>query len=157
MLFDVFNPEQDVLIEVESGFFIVNTNSSYMDDAWRNMLSESKAAAYYDRKYAVSGISRGSTVFLYHTRVGIIAKGRATSSFKKTSCGGDADEEYYVPLQLAWALDDPADWPSRAVHPSEINERLNSGYRFRQTAFSVSEEVARAIDEIWQKHNPTST
>ena len=155
IFFEVFNPEQDVLLEVESRFFIVNTNSSYMEDAWRNMISGHKAAAYYNRKYAVTGITRGSTVFLYHNVVGIIAKGRATSSYKKADYGDDADEEYYIPLQMSWAVDDPAEWTHRAVPPGEINKRLASGHRFRQTAFSISEDMAKVIDNIWSERNPS--
>ena len=58
ILFDVFNPEQDILLDIASGFFIVNTNSSYMEDGWRNMISGKKAAAYYERKFAITGFEK---------------------------------------------------------------------------------------------------
>ncbi len=154
ILFDVFNPEQDAIPEVESGIFIVNTNYSYMEGAWKEMISGHKAAAYYDRKYAVTGVTRGSIVYLYHNRVGVIAKGRATSSYKSADYDGDVDEEYYIPLEMSWAVNDPANWSTRAVPPWEINKRLASGYRFRQTAFSISEDMAKVIDNIWSERNP---
>jgi hypothetical protein len=115
------------------------------------MLDNSKASAYYGRKYAVMGISKGSTVYLYHTGVGIVAKGMAKSSYKKADHDGNRDEEYYVPLKFAWVLKEEKDW-ERAVRAWEINQALNSGYRFRQTAFAISEEIAKAIDALAQQH-----
>ena len=47
-------------------------------------------AAYYDRKNAVRRISKGSTVFLYHTGVGVIAKGKAPGGVQITDYSGDA-------------------------------------------------------------------
>jgi hypothetical protein len=38
--------------EGEPVFYIVNTNSRHNPEAWRDMLSAPKAAAYYDRKQA---------------------------------------------------------------------------------------------------------
>ena len=97
--------------------------------------------------------SRNSIVFLYHNRVGVIAKGRATSTYKSAAYENDPDEEYYIPLQMSWAVDNPAEWPVRIVPPWEINKRLESGHRFRQTAFSISEDMAKVIDNVWSERS----
>lgn len=148
--FDTFNPIGDLVLETNTQYFIVNTNRTWMESSWEDMLGtrkEGKASAYYGRKWTITNISANSIVYLYHTGVGVIAKGRATDSFKKTAYGNDVDEEFYVPLDFEWALA-PSDWDEMAVPAWEINSRLNTGHRFRQTVFTVSDEMARAIDTI---------
>ena len=58
--FDTYNPEHETFHEENARIFIVNTNRTWMSDAWKKMLNDSSegyAAAYYDRKYAISRIS----------------------------------------------------------------------------------------------------
>lgn len=153
--FDVYNPEQDVILEVNPGIYCVNTNATYMAKAWRDMLSKERASAYYTRKYAVAGIPKGSVVYLYHTGVGVIAKGKSTGPYQKVSCDGNPEEEFYVPLDFEWKLDDPQNW-SRAVTAREINKALGTGHRFRQTSFGLSEDMAKTIDSIWAKNNAST-
>jgi len=150
--FDVYNPEQDVILEENPGIYCVNTNSTYMEDAWREMLNKGRASAYYDRKYAVAGIPKGSTIYLYQTGVGVIAKAKTTGTHHFSDYEGDADEECFVPLAFDWKLDNPEDW-SRAVRAWEINNELGTGHKFRQTSFGVSAEMARTIDSIWETKN----
>ncbi len=151
LYYDTYNPEFDVIQETNPGVCVVNTNVSYMEDAWRDMMTAQKAAAYYDRKYAVTGIQKGFTVYLYHTGVGVIAKGKAKGPYRKTDFDGDKDAEYFVPLTLDWALSDPDNW-KYAITAREINKRMNSGYRFRQTVFGIAPEMAEAIDSLWEQH-----
>ncbi len=145
--FDVYNPELEVIVEENPGIYCVNTNATYMGSAWQDMLAKGRASAYYGRKYAVAGIPKGSTVYLYHTEVGIIAKGKSTSTYLRDACDGNSDEEFYVPLKFEWKLDNQSDW-RLAVNAWDINYTLGTGHRFRQTSFSVSPEMAQAIDKI---------
>ena len=149
--FDAFNPDGDVLEERSTNFFIVNTNRTFMSDAYEEMLGDferGKAAAYYGRKYAVDGIDKQAIVYLYHTGVGVVAKGRATTSYKEQDYDGDKNEEHYIPLEFEWAINEK-DWERCAVKAYQINERLQSGYRFRQTVFSITEEMSAAIDDLY--------
>jgi hypothetical protein len=155
--FDTYDPQFESQGEVTPGIYIVNTNSSYMEDAWTTMVGdgiEGKAAAYYDRKHAVQRIERGSTVYLYHTGQGVIAKGRATAGFRRTDYEGDRDEEYYVPLRFDWALSDSSKW-SEAIKPWEINSHMGTGHRFRQTVIEITKEMSEVIDQIWADHQAT--
>ena len=148
--FDTFNPNGEIVVETNSQYFIVNTNSTWDEMAYRDMLGDGKtgkAAAYGSRKSAVCNIPKNSVIYLYHTTVGVIAKGKATDTFQRIDYEDDTDGEFFVPLDFEWSLDQN-EWQGRAVRPSDINERLNSGHRFRQTAFAISEDVAQAIDEI---------
>lgn len=150
--FDTYNPDGDVILETDTQYFIVNTNHTYMESAWASMLGnlkEGRASAYYDRKYSICNIPKKSTVYLYHTGTGVIGKGMATDSYRKADYHDDADAEYYVPLNFSWAVDQ-ANWSEYAVRAWEINARLDAGHRFRQTVFSVSREMADAIDEIYE-------
>ena len=158
--FDTFSPAGDVVVETNTQYFIVNTNRAWNEKAWKNMLGtreQGKASAYYGRKWSISNISANSFVYLYHKYVGIIAKGKATDSFKKAMYADEVDEEFYVPLDFEWALEE-SDWDRRAVSAREINSRLNTGHRFRQTVFTISEKMAQAIDELAEeKMNVLST
>jgi hypothetical protein len=151
-------PEPEAQTDEGPGIYFVNTNSRADPDAWRDMLSGSKAAAYYDRKASVAKIPVGSVVYLYHTRTGVIAKGITTEICKKADFDGDPDEEFYVPLAMEWKLDDPTMW-GRAVTASEIKDKMNAYHPFRGTSFTISAEMAAAIDEIWKgkQISPSST
>ena len=149
--FDTYNPDNEVTLEENTTYFIVNTNKTYMSDAWKDMLNdgaEGKASAYYGRKDAVRRISKDSRVYLYHTDVGVIASGVALSECRATDFLGDQDEEFYVPMRFRWALTEESQWDEKAPQAREINEKCNSGHRFRQTAFAITKEMADAIDSI---------
>ena len=144
-----YNPTGAAVVERNTDYYIVNTNASHMPDAWEEMIGDrkiGKAAAYYGRKDAVCGIQRGSKVYLYHTGVGVIAKGEATSGFQVFSDRA-TDEGYFVPLKFEWAYKQD-EWESKAPTAPEINHRLGTGHRFRQTVFSIDKEMADKIDEI---------
>lgn len=148
--FDTFNPDGEVIVESNTQRFIVNTNRTWMESAWKDMLGDGnkgKAAAYYDRKWAVCRIQVNSVIYLYHTSVGVIAKGKATDSYKMKAYDGDNDAEFYIPLDFEWSVPHE-DWSEKAISPGEINSRLNSGHKFRRPAFTISNEMAQAIDEI---------
>ena len=144
-----YNPTGAAVVERNTDYYIVNTNASHMPDAWKEMIGDhktGKAAAYYDRKDAVRSIRHKSKVYLYHTGVGIIAKGEATSGFQVGS-DQDADKEYFVPLKFEWAYKKD-EWEPKAPTALEINQRLGTGHKFRQTVFSIDKGMAGKIDEI---------
>jgi hypothetical protein len=145
--FNPYNPENELIIEEEEGYFIVNTNITWSQSNYKEMLNQEKAAGYYDRKYGISNIKKGDTVFLYHTGVGIVAYGKTIDTFKMADADGNKDEEYYIKLKFDWKID-PDTESNRAVKSWEINDKLKSGYRFRQTVFSVSEDMAEIIKEL---------
>lgn len=155
--FQTYNPDGDVvgdlIAEPTHSHFIVNTNKSYMPDGWKDMLGDrtmGKASAFYGRKFQIQRIPKRATVFLYHTGVGVIAKGQATSTFKEAAVrvgeAFDEGEEFLVPLKFDWAL--PQDAWTKAPRASQINERIGTSHRFRQTVFAIPQNMAQAIDSI---------
>ena len=148
--FDTYSPDGDVIPERNTQYFVVNTNLTYMQNAWRDMLGDfktGKASAYYDRKNSIRYISQGSFVYLYHTQTGVIAKGVATAPYQQINYDGDEDAEFYVPIDFEWTLQQD-EWDTKAVTAREINETLNTSHRFRQTVFSITKCMAEAIDFI---------
>jgi len=145
--FNPYNPEREVIIEEEEGCFIVNTNITWSNSNYREMLDEEKASAYYDRKNGIERIKKGDEVFLYHTGVGIIAFGKAIDNWKSKDIYGDKNEEYYIKLRFDWKIDPDVE-ADRAVKAWEINNELKSGHRFRQTVFSISKEMAEVIKKL---------
>ena len=148
LLLQPYNPTGAATVERERQFFVVNTNRR-VDGAWASMIGDcrhGKAAAYYDAKWGIRRIPKDSTVFLYHTGTGIIAKGEATSGFQTTRFEGIDEAEFYVPLRFKWALQQDR-W-EQAPTAREVNLELGTGHRFRQTVMHVGEHMATAIDKI---------
>jgi hypothetical protein len=145
-----FSPTPDEYAGVTSKFFVVNTNATYDPEAYQEMLGDGRtgrAAAYGSRKSAVDGIAKGSTVFLYHTGVGIIARGKATESHRVCDFHGEPEAEHYVPLQF----DPPVNRAEpflHAVPAYAVNERLQMSHRFRQTTFRITTDMAKAMEEL---------
>ena len=150
--FDTYNPDDEVIPDEEENneFFIVNTNKTWEPDAWKDMINDSstgKASAYYGRKNSICRISKGDTVYLYHTSVGIIAKGIATSTYKKTDWGSDKDEEFFVELKFSWVIDEK-EWDTKTPRAWEMNKKWNYSHRFRPTVLSITQDMANGIDDI---------
>ncbi|MCY4305723.1 MAG: hypothetical protein OXC62_13245 [Aestuariivita sp.] len=153
--FDTYNPDEEVIAEENTRFFIVNTNKTYMPDAWKDMLKTGKASAYYGRKSSVCRIEKGCRVYLYHTGVGVIARGMATSDYEKTAYEGDANEEFFVPLKFDWSLSEESQWERKAPKAWEINGKWDSGYKFRQTVWAITQEMANGIDDLAKEKGTT--
>ena len=145
--FHSYSPEPNDYAALLSNNVVVNTNITYRKDAYKQMLADKKAAAYYDRKTAVDGIQKGDRVFLYHTGVGVCAMGRAVEKFQVADYGGDIGEEHYVKLDMPCAAD-PVLEPEKCVAAWEINKAVGGSYRFRQTAFAITTKMADEIERL---------
>lgn len=138
---DPYGPEVDALEDDPAeGLVVVNTNSTYMPEAWRDMLTMGKASAYYGRKSSLDGIVPGTPIALYHTGVGLIALGKATSNRQIAAVDGDEGEEHFVKCAFDYMVD-PEKTPERAVKAWEVNEQLQASHRFRQTVYSLPSEA----------------
>ena len=93
-------------------------------------------------------LSHLGLLYLYHTGVGVIASGIATSDYKVTDYEGDENEEFFIPLKFRWALSDECQWDAKTPKSWEINEKCNSSHKFRQTVFAITQDMADAIDSI---------
>ncbi len=155
--FTAYAPTPEDYLGLISHEWIVNTNVTYDPAAYQEMLNGSKAAAYYYRKAAVDEIQPGDRVFLYHTKVGIIAAGKATESIRRADRDGNQGEEHYIPLRFELKAD-PLQDPQQCLPAWEINRALGTTYTFRQTAFRISKGMADTITTLLrQKQQATTT
>lgn len=151
--FHAYSPDPDDYAALVTGNYVVNTNVTYEPDAYKEMLDQGKAAAYYGRRNALDSIGKGDTVFLYHTGVGVCAVGRALDKPRGTDYRGDPGQEHFVPLEFRYAAD-PKLEPRKCVSAAEINAAVSRSYRFRQTAFSITAEMAATIEKLLKdKHD----
>lgn len=145
--FDPYNPEREVIIQEEGKNYIVNTNITWSKTNYREMLDNSKAAAYGERRYGIKNLKKGDTVFLYHNGVGVIAYGKVLGKYKSRYHEGHKEEEYYVDLAFDWVID-PDREANKAVKAWQINKELSSQYAFRQTIFSIRPKMANVIKKL---------
>jgi hypothetical protein len=145
--FNPYNPEGEVIIEEEEGCFIVNTNLTWSEEDYRDMLQQQKAAAYGGRRFSIRNIEKGDTVFLYQNGVGVIAYGKAIDNYRSTYNSKKKLEEFYIPMRFDWQVD-PDTEREKAVHAWEINRKLDSQYSFRQTVFIIPQKMAEVIKEL---------
>lgn len=149
VLYLEFNPfrgmEDNPFEDIESNYYVVNTNQAWNKANEREMLKERKAAAYYSDKETVRRIQYKDRVFLYSSGKGIIAGGIAKSKHKIRDYKGDSDVEYYVELGSFHQCDPP-------ISPSEIRELIRRFNKcecnFRPTCWFVPNESGR---EIWKE------
>lgn len=153
--FHSYSPDPDDYAALLANNVVVNTNITYRKNAYKEMLAQDKAAAYYGRKTAVDGIQKGDRVFLYHTGVGVCAMGRAIDRFREADYGEDAGAEHYVKLDMQFKAD-PVLEPEKCVSAWEINKAVSGSYRFRQTAFSVTMEMADEIERLLKEKHATA-
>lgn len=146
--FDPYGPIPDAPKQPEGGLFVINTNKTYMPNAYKDMVNGRKGAAYYGKKYSIQNIRSGNLVCLYHVGAGVIGIGKAKTDFLKNDVNGDPDEEYYVPIDFEYLVDiTKNNWHEDAIHAWEINNNFNASYKFRQTVFQLPYEFAGYIKE----------
>ncbi|MDR4477250.1 MAG: hypothetical protein R3B11_14770 [Nitrospira sp.] len=134
--------------DVTAGFYILNTNYNNDPTDHEDMLQNRKAAAYFSPwKYKIERLSKGDTVFLYQSGVGIVAMGRASQKLEKTAYHGDPkhkDEEYFRTLERFQRIDPP-------IPAAKIKEVTGTNHRFLGTMFSLDAEGAGALVAYIQK------
>ena len=140
--FNMYSQTEDFL-EYENNCYILNTNKQSNPKYTEEMLTESKAAAYYPGwREKIQKFQKGDIVFLYESGKGIRAYGSADGVLHKKDCDGYKDYEYYMHLDNFVVLEQP-------LSASKMKEVTGHGFNFRQTLFSISEEDSKKIiDEI---------
>lgn len=136
--FNMYSQTEDFL-EYENNCYVLNTNKQSNARYTKEMLNEHKAAAYYPGwREKIQKFQKGDIVFLYESGVGIRAYGYASGVLNKAPCDGYEDYEYNMHLENFVELSTP-------ISASQMKEITDSGFNFRQTLFSISEEAAKKI------------
>lgn len=140
--FNTFRTSDDPFEDIEEGYFIVNTNIANNKKDEPDMVTNKKAAAYFDPwKQAIKRIQQGDRVFLYSSGTGIIARGIVDSRYKKKDYHDNPrhkDEEYYVELENFTNCSNP-------LTASEIVKITGVNFRFMKTCFAIDKESGAKI------------
>lgn len=120
--------------------WLVNTNTRDENgnpNAYKYMLRQNKAAAFYDRAPAIDQIDRGDLVLLYHNQNRIIAVGTVVTPFE----GHDFQElekvEHWVDVNWLWKADfDSKFEPVNAINRNSLGIKMVNG-----TVVNVTEQV----------------
>lgn len=139
------NPYEDIA----EGYFILNTNFSNTQEDHDDMLSNAKAAAYFDPwKYKIERLAKGDVVFLYQSGVGIVAFGEADARLVKAPYQKDPkvpDEEYSRKLNNFQRVSPP-------LSAAEIKQITGVNHVFMSTMFGLDAESGKKIRQYLCEH-----
>jgi len=120
--------------------WIVNTNtreSSANPNAFKYMLRQNKAAAYYGRRDAVDKIDRGDLVLLYHNDNRVIAVGAVVNPFEGHDYADFEALEHWVDVNWLWkAAFDENDKPINFIDRNDLGITMVNG-----TAVNVTGQI----------------
>jgi hypothetical protein len=120
----------------------INTNKKYDENAYIDMVTNSKASTYGDKKYLINESLKGSYIFLYHNGYGIIGAGVATLTIKEI----ESNEEKYVQLKdFIHGLDNSKQSIEKFIEPAKIKKILNQDFYFAKTKVGLSEDQAKLL------------
>ncbi len=137
-----FRVEDNPYEDLAEGYYMLNTNMSNSAEDHDDMLKNGKAAAYFDPwKYKIERLAKGDVIFLYQSRVGIVALGEADGKLAKLPYHGkpeNPDEEYSMKLQRFQTVAPP-------LTAAEIKKITGINYVFMGTMFGLDAESGKAI------------
>ncbi len=143
-----FSVEDNPFEDLSEGYYILNTNYNNDPKDHEDMLNNKKAAAYFEPwKFKMERLSKGDAVFLYQSKVGIIAYGNASDKLTKASYQGKKEyeyEEYSRKLNNFRILKEP-------ISASEVKEITGTNYIFMQTMFGIDQDDAKKIIAVAEK------
>lgn len=132
------NPYEDLA----EGYYILNTNISNAQADHDDMITNGKAAAYFNPwKFKIERLGRGDVVFLYQSGVGIVGVGEADGKLKKAAYHGKPeleDEEYFMMLMRFQRVLQP-------LSAAEIKAITGVNHRFMSTMFGLDVEGGKAV------------
>lgn len=103
------------------------------------MVNNAFAAAFHAPwKNKIERLKKGDHVFLYRSRIGIVAHGQASGDLQRSDYHGEPEEAYSMSLTNFRKVDPP-------LLASEIKEIGNTNYVFMQTMFAVGEDAGKEL------------
>ena len=137
-----FRVEDNPYEDLAEGYYILNTNFSNSREDHDDMLSNGKAAAYFDPwKFKIERLDRGDVVFLYQSGTGIVALGEADGKLQKAPYHGETehtDEEYFMKLQRFERVSPP-------LSAAKIKTITGIDYVFMGTMFGLDADSGRVV------------
>lgn len=138
MVTDRVNDESSFL---DRKCFMLNTNYNNDEDTHFDMLNNQEAAAFCKGwKEYICQLSKGDTVYLYQSGVGIVAVGTVDGDLEKSEHYGVADDKYSKSLK---------DFKTgfKAISARRFKELTGGGANFRRTMLELTSTQALAISQ----------
>lgn len=137
-----FRVEDNPYEDLAEGYYILNTNIQGDEEDHLDMLTNRKAAAYFEPwKFKIERLTKGDVVFLYQSGRGIVAMGEADGQLVRAPYHGDqdhADQEYYRKLNQFQIVEKP-------VTAAEIKRVTGVAYCFMSTMFGLDSENGKKL------------
>jgi len=113
-------------------YFMLNTNYNNDEKTHFNMLRNQEAAAFCKGwKEYICQLSKGDTVYLYQSGVGIVASGIVSGDLEKHEYSGTSEEKYSKTLE---------DFKIgfKAISAKQFKDITNGGANFRRTMVELT-------------------
>ncbi|CAG35132.1 hypothetical protein [Desulfotalea psychrophila] len=121
--------------------WLVNTNSKDKNgnpNAFKYMLRQNKAAAFYGKASEVDKIEKGDLVLLYHNKNRIISVGAVVTPYEGHDFSAMAKIEHWVDVNWLWKADFDSDFkPTNSINRNDIGITMVNG-----TVVNVSSQVS---------------
>lgn len=137
--------EESDVFSLDRKTFMLNTNYNNDEETHFDMLKNQEAAAFCKGwKEYICQLSKGDTVYLYQSGVGIIASGVVDGELVKSEHYGVADDKYAKPLK---------DFKTgfKAISARRFKELTGGGANFRRTMIELTSMQAHAIAQEIEK------
>ena len=120
--------------------WLVNTNTKDENgnpNAFKYMLRQNKAAAFYGRALEIDNICKGDLVCLYHNQNRIIAVGTVVTPYQGHDFKDMEVIEHWVDVNWLWKADFNSDFePQNSIDRNELGITMVNG-----TVVNVTEQV----------------
>jgi hypothetical protein len=132
-------------VTASTDFFLVNTNVRNSEEDHYRMIENREASAFSDPwKYMIDVIHERDIVFLYKSREGVVALGRAGKLEIR-----DDEDAHCVPLDHFHLVQPPV----KAPEIRELAGWSPNGWRLRNTVESLEPQLGKDIYEAALKHH----
>ncbi|MCD9556638.1 EVE domain-containing protein [Photobacterium carnosum] len=134
--------------------WLVNTNTKEKNgnpNAFKYMLRQSKAAAFYDRAPEIDKIKKGDLVFLYHNQNRIIAVGAVVTPHQGHDFGEVEKIEHWVDVNWLWKADFNCEFePTNSIDRNVLGITMVNG-----TVVNVTDQIDYKVlfEQIAQRQN----
>jgi hypothetical protein len=140
-----FRVGDDPYEDLSGGYYILNTNVRNDKEDHKDMVTNGKAAAYFDPwKFKIERLNKGDVIFLYQSGVGIVAVGEADGRLQKKSYHGNPeykDEEYFMKLRHFEPISPP-------LKAAEIKRITEIDHRFMSVMFGLDADSGKKLRQF---------
>jgi hypothetical protein len=126
--------------------YLLNTNIRHSRQDHDQMLAYGRAAAFYERKSVIDRLSAGDQVFLYQSRVGIVAFGKADGKLVVRDHAGNQKEEHHMQLNSFRYVSPP-------LTATEIKEVTKEKRSFNHTISIMKSNAAKKVASFVRSHD----